>query len=187
MGRIFRRELASYAASHRDPINGLMHQIGNPILFVAVILPLTLVPVEVWGLQVSIAPVLMLPALVLWLALDIGIGLTIALISVPLVAVATAISANVSLSWLWTIAAGLFVVGWALQIVGHQVFERKRPSLLDNPLHMMISPMYIFAKMFARLGIRPDLAAILARPGRAAPDGSIHSLKESRVGAVQKS
>ena len=187
MGRIFRRELASYAASHRDPINCLMHEIGNPILFVAVVLPLTLVPVEMLGLHASIAPILMLPALVLWLALDIGIGLTIALISIPFLTLATIISANVSLSWLWTIAAGLFVVGWALQIIGHQVFERKRPSLLDNPLHMMISPMYIFAKMYARLGIRPDLAAALAQPGRAARDGSIQSLKESRVGAVQKS
>ena len=187
MGRIFRRELASYAASHRDPINGVMHQIGNPILFIAVILPLTLVAVEVFGLRVSIAPILMLPALVLWMALDIGIGLAIALVSIPLLALATTISANVSLPWLWTIAVSLFVVGWALQIIGHQVFERKRPSLLDNPLHMMISPMYIFAKMFARLGIRPDLAVILAQPGQAAQGGSIQSLEESRVGAVSKS
>jgi uncharacterized membrane protein YGL010W len=48
-----------------------------------------------------------------------------------------------------------------LQIVGHQLFERKRPSLLDNPLHMLISPMYVFAKLFIALGFRPDLAAIL--------------------------
>jgi len=48
-----------------------------------------------------------------------------------------------------------------LQIVGHQLFEGKRPTLLDNPVQMLISPMYIFAKLFVALGLRPDLAAVL--------------------------
>jgi uncharacterized membrane protein YGL010W len=87
--------------------------------------------------------------------------LAIVATAIPLLLAASAIAGHVSVTWVWIIAVALFVLGWALQIVGHQVFERKRPSLLDNPLHMLISPMYVFAKLFIALGFRPDLAAIL--------------------------
>ena len=161
MNDIFRRELASYADSHRDQVNGVMHIVGNPILFVAVVLPLSLLPVTVFGVQTSAAPLLVIPALILWMTFDVAIGLAIVATAIPLLLAASAIAGHVSVTWVWIIAVALFVLGWALQIVGHQVFERKRPSLLDNPLHMRISPMYVFAKLFIALGFRPDLAAIL--------------------------
>jgi uncharacterized membrane protein YGL010W len=52
----------------------------------------------------------------------------------------------------WTTTVALIVIGWALQIVGHSLFERRRPALLDNPIHMLISPMFIVAKLSLRLG-----------------------------------
>jgi len=36
----FQRQLAYYADAHRDQVNSVMHIIGNPLLFVAVVLPL---------------------------------------------------------------------------------------------------------------------------------------------------
>ena len=161
MKALFRRELASYAASHRDYINGVMHIVGNPILFVAVVLPLSLVPVKIFGLQASVALLLVIPALILWMSFDLAIGLAIVVTSIPLLLMAAAIADHVSLAWMWTISIGLFVLGWALQIVGHEMFEHKRPSLLDNPLHTLIGPMYLFARLFIALGFRPDLAAIV--------------------------
>jgi uncharacterized membrane protein YGL010W len=59
--------------------------------------------------------------------------------------------------------AALIVIGWALQIVGHTLFERRRPALLDNPIHMLISPMFTVAKLFVALGFRCDLAAVSER------------------------
>jgi uncharacterized membrane protein YGL010W len=53
-----------------------------------------------------------------------------------------------------------------LQILGHSLFERRRPALLDNPIHMLISPMYIFAKLFIALGFRRDLADVLHQPSQ---------------------
>jgi uncharacterized membrane protein YGL010W len=63
----------------------------------------------------------------------------------------------------WTTTALLTVIGWALQVVGHQFFEHRRPALLDNPIHMLISPMYLLAKLFIALGFRRDLAALLQK------------------------
>ena len=167
MANYFHRQLGYYADAHRDRVNSIMHMIGNPILFVAVVLPLSLLPVSVLGVKISAAPLLTIPALVLWTAWDIAIGLAIVATSIPLLLAASAIAGRVSVLWVWVTAVGLFVLGWALQIVGHQLFEGKRPTLLDNPVQMLISPMYIFAKLFVALGLRPDLGPFCKnRPNR---------------------
>ena len=77
-----------------------------------------------------------------------------------------AIAGCLSILWVWIIAVGLFVIGWALQILGHQVFERKQPTLLDNPVQMLISPMYIFPKLFIALGFRSCGGFAKNRPNR---------------------
>ena len=159
----FQRQLAYYADAHRNGVNSVMHMIGNPILFVAVVLPFCLLPIDVLGIHTSAATVLLIPALILWTTWDVAIGLTIVVASVPLLLAAGAIASHVSVLWVWIIAVVLFVLGWALQIVGHQLFEGKRPTLLDNPVQMLISPMFIFAKLFIALGLRPDLAATLQK------------------------
>jgi len=134
MNDFFRRQLVYYAQAHRDHVNGVMHIIGNPIIFIGVVLPLCLVPVTVLGVQVSLAPLLVIPALLLWTIWDIALGLAIVAASIPLLFIATTIASNASVVWAWIISVTLFVLGWVLQIVGHQVFEGQRPTLLDNPV-----------------------------------------------------
>ena len=163
MRGIFQRQLAEYANYHRDQRNCLMHIIGNPILFVAAVLPLTLLSVTVLGVQTSAAVLLVIPALILWISWDIGLGLAIVAAAIPLLFITTIIAKHVSLAAVWMITALLTIIGWALQIIGHQFFEQRRPALLDNPIHMLISPMYLFAKLFVTLGFRRDLAALLQK------------------------
>jgi uncharacterized membrane protein YGL010W len=169
MNEYFRRQLAYYADAHRDQANSVMHMIGNPILFVAGVLPLCLLPVNVFGVQMSAAPFLSIPALMFWTAWDVGIGLAIVVSSIPLLFVADAVASHFSTLWVWVIAAGLFAFGWALQIIGHWLFEGNRPTLLENPVQMLISPTYIFAKLFVAIGLRPDLAAVLRKSRQRPP------------------
>jgi uncharacterized membrane protein YGL010W len=163
MSDMFQRQLAEYADYHRDRRNCLMHVIGNPILFMAAVLPLSLLPIAIFGVQISAAPLLVIPALILWVAWDVGLGLAIVVTAVPLLYAAATIANHVSVAAVWLITALLTGLGWALQIVGHQFFERRRPALLDNPIHMLISPMYLFAKLFVALGFRRDLAPLLEK------------------------
>ena len=163
---IFQRQLVEYADYHRDQRNCLMHIIGNPILFVAAVLPLSLLSVTVFGVRTNVATLLVIPALILWITWDLGIGMAIVGVAIPLLFVAVTIVNHVTVTGVWIITALLIVIGWALQIVGHQYFEQRRPALLDNPIHMLISPMYIFAKLFVALGFRRDLAALLQKSSK---------------------
>jgi uncharacterized membrane protein YGL010W len=157
----FRQQLVQYANGHGDRVNGVMHVIGNPIIFVGVVLPLCLVPVTLFGVHISLAPILVIPALLLWMSWDFGLGLGIAVAAVLLLWLATTIANNVSVVSMWIIAITLFVLGWVLQIIGHQVFEGKRPTAINNPVQSLIAPMYMMAKLYVALGLRPDLAAAL--------------------------
>jgi uncharacterized membrane protein YGL010W len=157
----FRRQLIDYTEAHSDRVNGIMHAVGNPIIFIGVVMPLSLVSVTVSGFHLGLAPLLVIPALLLWMAWDFGLGAGIAVASIPLLWIASAIATSVSFTWMWIIAVTLFVLGWVLQIVGHQLFEGKRPTALNNPVQSLIAPMYMVAKLYIAFGFRSDLAAIL--------------------------
>src|SRR6516164_5096660 len=101
----FYQQLAEYADYHRDERNCLMHIIGNPILFVAAVLPLSLLSVTMFGVQTSAAPLLVIPALILWISWDIGLGLAIVAAAIPLLLIATIIANHVNVTAVWTITA----------------------------------------------------------------------------------
>jgi uncharacterized membrane protein YGL010W len=185
MSGFFRRQLAVYAEYHRDGRNCLMHIIGNPILFLAAVLPLSLLPVTALGVQTNLATLLVAPALLLWIAWDVAIGLAIVVTAIPLLWAAAIIASHVSVAWVWIITVALIVVGWAMQIVGHQYFEGRKPALLDNPIHMLISPMFVFAKLFIALGFRPDLAAVLQKSSGRIAHGSPLYPSEAQADAGQ--
>jgi uncharacterized membrane protein YGL010W len=44
---------------------------------------------------------------------------------------------------LWT----LFVIGWILQGIGHARYEKKSPAFFRNLTHLMIGPLWIFARI----------------------------------------
>jgi Protein of unknown function (DUF962) len=83
MTGLFHRQLAEYATYHRDERNCLMHVIGNPVLFVAAVLPLSLLSVTILGIQTNVAALLVIPALMLWIAWDLSLGLAIVATSIP--------------------------------------------------------------------------------------------------------
>src|SRR5262249_1388590 len=126
-------------------------------------LPLSLWPVTVFGIPANAAMLLPIPALSGWILLDVAIGLVILAAIIPLLLISAVIASHVSSIGVWLIAAVLFVIGWALQIVGHVRFEHRKPALLDNPMHLLIGPMFMIAKLFVALGFRPDLARALQR------------------------
>lgn len=162
MGGYFQRQLADYVEYHRDSWNCAMHVVGILLLFTGAVLPLTLVSLPLFGLNVSLAVIMAFPVLLYWLLLDTGLGIGILAAAVVLLSVATAIGSQVSTAIMWSIFAVLIVLGVASQIVGHRVFEERQPSMVDHPAHFLLGPMFVMAKLFISLGFRRDLAAIIA-------------------------
>jgi uncharacterized membrane protein YGL010W len=161
MNAYFRRQLTDYVEYHRDPRNCAAHVLGIISLFLAAILPLTLWPVSAFGGETTLAVVMALPVLIYWLALDATVGLGIVAVAVLLFSTAALIVAHVSLIGVWALAIVLAIFGVASQVVGHKVFERRKPSMADHPSHFLLGPPFVMAKLLIALGFRDDLAAII--------------------------
>jgi uncharacterized membrane protein YGL010W len=161
MNGYFRRQLADYVEYHRDPWNCAMHVFGIVFLFLAAILPLSTWTIHLFGGQVTAATISVVPVLIWWLLLDAALGTAILGAAALLLATAAMIVSHSSAAAMWSITGVLIVIGLGLQAVGHQVFERRQPALLDNPPHLLLGPMFVMAKLFIALGFRHDLAAII--------------------------
>jgi len=172
MNDFFQRQLTDYVEYHRDPRNCALHVLGIVFLFLAAVLPLSAWPVTVFGVQTSAATIAVVPVLIYWLLLDTVLGAAILGAAVVLLLAAALILAHVSSAGMWSITVVLIAVGVASQIVGHQVFERRQPSLVDNPVHLLLGPMFVMAKLFIALGFRGDLAGVLRQVPQSAPHAS---------------
>jgi uncharacterized membrane protein YGL010W len=161
MSSYFRRQLADYVEYHRDPWNCAMHVFGIVFLFLAAVLPLSLWPVTVFGFQTSAAAIAVIPVIIYWFLLDFALGAAILAAAIVLLWLAAAIASHATTTGLWSLTAILSVVGVASQIIGHRVFERRQPALVDNPTHLLLGPMFVMAKLFIALGFRRDLAIII--------------------------
>jgi uncharacterized membrane protein YGL010W len=178
MNSYFRRQLTDYVEYHRDPWNCAMHVFGIVFLFLAAVLPLSSWSVTAFGTQISAATIAVLPVLIYWLLLDTALGTAIVGAAIVLLSTAAMIVSHASAVAMWWITAVLIVVGIASQIVGHQVFERRQPALVDNPGHLLLGPMFVMAKLFIALGFRHDLALVLREvPQTAAHSSSLYAEK----------
>jgi uncharacterized membrane protein YGL010W len=176
MTAYFKLQLADYVEYHRDPRNCAMHLLGIILLFLAAFLPLTEWSIPLFGVRISLAAILVLPVLIYWLVLDTSLGLAICGAVVLLLAIAAIIVAYASAVTVWTTSAVLIAIGVASQIVGHRMFERRQPALVDNPAHLLLGPMFLMTKLFIALGFRQDLAAIIEPVVQHRPiDASLYS------------
>lgn len=187
MNAFFKRQLTDYVEYHRDPWNCAMHVLGIVILFFAAILPLSLVPVKALGAHTTLAPVLALPVLLYWLLLDAALGAAILGFAVVLLSAAALVVDYASVAVVWSVTVPLIIIGVASQIIGHRVFERRQPALVDNPSHLLLGPMFVVAKLFVALGFRRDLAEIIGPTPPQTPHGSSPFAEEHQVEPLPRS
>lgn len=153
--------LASYGRFHRDPRNRLTHYFGVPAILYSVLIPLALAIRTFFGTPLRLDSIVVAVAAAGYIWLDVGIGLALTVILVALAAAAEATTA-VGSSLALIIAAVVFVLGWALQLLGHRL-EGNRPALLTNLAQILVAPLYLVAELGFALGLRRSLHAEIER------------------------
>ena len=169
MNAYFRRQLAAYAMHHGSAGNCVMHWLGIPAIFFAVLLVLAVRLVPIGGYGIAAGTLLLVPAVILWLALDAGVGSALLIVIVPLAGTAEWVARVSNMTLTLSIALAAFAAGWLFLMVGHVVFEGRKPAFADDLSLMFIGPMFIVTKALVGLGLRADLLPVLegAVPRRA--------------------
>jgi uncharacterized membrane protein YGL010W len=132
-----------YQDAHRTPGNRLCHSIGIPLITLTLLgllggIELRQPSSESDLLRLDGGIALLAGALLWYLRLDWKLALPFGVFSFGLYLLGRSLSSPA----LWT----LFVVGWVLQYLGHLVFEKNQPAFYRNLKHLLIGPLWIFAR-----------------------------------------
>lgn len=148
--------LSQYAAYHRDRRNVATHFIGIPMIVLAVttLLARPQIPLGDGAAVLTPAIVVYLLSCLFYLRLSAGFGIAMALILALFVYVGHRIGEMSTAAWL-SIGIGLFVLGWAIQFVGHY-YEGRKPAFVDDLVGLLIGPLFLVAETAFALGLARD-------------------------------
>jgi uncharacterized membrane protein YGL010W len=137
------RWFATYTADHRHPMNRVTHKIAIPLIVFHIFAMLDWVKLGAawdvggWSIAPSLGHVGYLVAIAFYAWLNLGLAAMMAVLfalTFPLAAWTP--------GWVVVTAA---VVGWAVQMAGHAVWEKNKPSFTSNILQALIGPMFFVA------------------------------------------
>lgn len=167
-----------YARYHRDPRNIASHFVGIPliVLSLSVLLSRPSWPMAWAGVDWSLTPawLALVPALVFYARLHRGLAVVMAAWLALSNLAGAALAQGSMAAWLgWGL--GLFVLGWAIQFLGH-VWEGRKPALADDLMGLLQGPLFLLVEAITFFGLMPRLHQAIvtaAGPVRRRPLGPV--------------
>jgi uncharacterized membrane protein YGL010W len=137
------RLFAEYAEFHRDSRNKVFHFVGIPIIVGTLIGMLARWDLAFVGnTGISAGHLLLALGTLVYAFLAPAMAL-------PMLAAAGFLGA-IGRALPLPAAAGLFVLGWVLQFVGHIRYEGRSPAFLKNGMHFLIGPLWVLESAMGR-------------------------------------
>jgi uncharacterized membrane protein YGL010W len=162
--RSFTDQIANYAAYHRDRRNIATHFVGVPMIVFAVAVLLSRPQVEIAGIDLSPAWLVAGASVAFYFVLHLGYGLVMAGLLGMAVWAAQSLASLSTTMWLAS-GIGLFVVGWAIQFIGHG-YEGRKPAFVDDLIGLLIGPLFLVTETAFAVGLSGELRqAVEARVG----------------------
>ena len=153
--RTFVEQLSNYAAYHRDRRNIVTHFIGVPMIVFAVCVLLSRPTISISGFAFNPAWIAAAAICVYYLLLNPLYGIAMSLSIAACVWLAWQLAALSVAAWLVG-GIGLFVVGWAIQFLGHY-YEGRKPAFVDDIMGLAIGPLFVTVEAAFLLGLSKDL------------------------------
>lgn len=146
-----------YAAYHQKPITRYTHFIGVPLVILSSLIFLGFIHLMVPGVfDLSFATIATAILLIYYFSLNWRLALVFTPIMIFLLWIASLVSHDgPTSSALWTFLT-TFILGWALQLIGHFI-EGRRPAFMDNILQALIAPLFLTAELIFMMGKMQDL------------------------------
>lgn len=168
------QHMGMYSAYHRHPMNRVIHFIFVPAIVWTLMVWLDLVPlgINVGGADITLAFVGVGVLLLWYLMLDFALGVAATTVFTVLLVSAIVLNETYGAATASTIAAIVFVASWVFQFVGHGVWEKRRPALMDNLFQILVAPMFLIAETAFAFGFRKQLEkAVEAEMAKHLPEG----------------
>jgi uncharacterized membrane protein YGL010W len=154
--RSVEQNLTQYAAYHRDRRNIATHFVGVPMIVFSIVLAMATIAIPLATVTLTAAAILSIALVVYYLVLDRVLGVAMAIVMFLLCAGASEVTARLSVGGTLGVALLIFVVGWAIQFLGHK-YEGMKPAFYDDVKQLLIGPLFVCAEAFFMFGARANL------------------------------
>lgn len=146
-----RKSFVFYGSYHHEWRNQLIHVFGVPLIYSTALAFASFVPLGSTGYTLSDVTAAFYA--ISFVIMEPGAGLLYAPVIAGMHYWGTKIlSQNISL------AVAIHVAAWIAQFVGHGVFEKRKPALLDNLLQSIHAAVFfVWLEVLFQLGYRPSL------------------------------
>ncbi|QER39456.1 DUF962 domain-containing protein [Acinetobacter suaedae] len=149
------RQLSQYAAYHLDRSNIVTHFVGIPLIVFSILCLTARASLDISGFSITLAMLLIGLSSIYYITLDKLFGVLMLILFIVAYPLAVKIASLPMWTWLGA-SAGIFVVGWVFQFVGHY-FEKKKPAFVDDLIGLAIGPLFVLAEFVFLLGFRKSL------------------------------
>ncbi|KAL1302454.1 hypothetical protein AAFC00_002846 [Neodothiora populina] len=162
------KQLQFYGQYHHNPVNVAIHITCVPTILMTSFLFCTNTPslpipdsLLISNLSPNLGTMVALTYATLYILMEPVAGGLLA----PLLLGGTAYANHLTSTYGMTAncwALGIFAFSWIAQFVGHGVFERRAPALLDNLVQaLFLAPFFVWLEVLFWLGYRPELKSRL--------------------------
>lgn len=139
-----RARLDEYTGFHRSTANEVCHFLGIPSIVVGAAGLLALVHLATFATgSVTLAELVAGAIVIFYVVSARWLGAVTGALLAALVLLGRALP--------WTLALGLFAAGWALQFLGHALYEKRSPAFVRNLLHLLVGPAWLVERAFGRI------------------------------------
>ncbi|WP_374013020.1 DUF962 domain-containing protein [Pseudoxanthomonas koreensis] len=148
------RYFASYSDDHRNVLNQRIHVVAVPAILWSVVALLWCIPVFGTIAKTGIwAALAMFFAWMFYYRMSrpLGMGMLAAFFFCG--CLCRLLEMRLGLTTLLMAAAGVFVIAWIAQFVGHK-YEGRKPSFLTDLVYLLIGPAWVMAKFYRQMGWR---------------------------------
>jgi len=135
-----------YAADHRHPMNRLTHKIAIPFIVFHIMTMLDWLKTgqEIGGVAITGGIIGFVVAMLFYAWADLKMAPLMALLFGAALFLGRQFGDN------HTPVIVIAVVGWTVQLIGHAVYEKNRPSLLTNALQALVGPYFFVSVLTGR-------------------------------------
>jgi uncharacterized membrane protein YGL010W len=154
--------MRNYRSYHRKSWTVYTHLLGIPVVTFSILIFFSWFQVSVPGFfSIHLAWIGIIILSVFYVTLDRAIGIITAIGMILLGMLINKLGAHELTLKNFMLFLITFIVGWALQLIGHAI-EGRKPALVDNfAASVFIAPLFIIAELFFRLGLKKDLQATI--------------------------
>eukprot|EP00744_Colponema_vietnamica_P012518 GILI01017568.1.p1 GENE.GILI01017568.1~~GILI01017568.1.p1 ORF type:complete len:207 (-),score=38.38 GILI01017568.1:115-735(-) len=164
---------AGYGSYHNNMINKIIHIICVPLIVWSLMMLLRLIPFTFviesaprffshWaatpGWEPHWAFFFSVILLIYYYVLDFGVGFVSSCLFALMYYTSNLVfNACGSLACILTVALVVHIVSWVFQFIGHGVFEKRRPALIDNIFQVFVAPFFVTLEVMFLFGYKKEV------------------------------